>query len=70
MRLDRNGDDAITPDEIPQELKLYLKLQGVKIPDRITREEFGPVYEEMRKRFQKAKTKPGESSKEKKTGPL
>jgi peroxiredoxin len=67
-RLDRNGDDAITPDEIPQELKLYLKLQGIKIPDRITREEFGPIYEEMRKRFQKSKTKPADKSKEKKTG--
>ena len=57
-RLDRNGDDAITPDEIPEQMKLYLKLQGIKIPERITREEFGPVFEELRKRFQKSKPKP------------
>jgi hypothetical protein len=67
--LDRNGDDAITPEEIPQELKLFLKLQGVKIPERITREEFGPVYEELRKRFdKKPKAKPSAESKDKKTG--
>jgi thiol-disulfide isomerase/thioredoxin/mono/diheme cytochrome c family protein len=57
-RLDRNGDNVITPDEIPEQLKLYLKLQGIKIPERITAKEFLPVYEEMRKRFQKPKAKP------------
>ncbi len=56
-RLDRNGDDVITPNEIPEQFKLYLKVQGIKIPERITREEFGPIYEEMRKRFQKPKAK-------------
>jgi mono/diheme cytochrome c family protein len=64
-RLDRNGDDVITPDEIPEQLKLYLKLQGIKIPERITHEEFGPVFEELRKRFQKPKPKP-EGDKDKK----
>ncbi|HEY7310682.1 MAG TPA: redoxin family protein [Gemmataceae bacterium] len=64
-RLDRNGDDVITPDEIPQELKLYLKFQGVKIPERITHEEFGPIFEEMSKKFQKPKSKP-EGGKDKK----
>jgi thiol-disulfide isomerase/thioredoxin len=54
-RLDRNGDDVITPDEIPEQFKLYLKLPGVKMPDRITRKEFLPLFEEMRKRFQKPK---------------
>ncbi len=39
-RLDRNGDNVITPDEIPEQLKLYLKLQGIKIPERITAKEF------------------------------
>lgn len=54
-RFDRNGDNVITPDEIPQELKAFLKLQGIEIPKRITSEEFPPLYEAMRKRFQKPK---------------
>ncbi|HEY7424824.1 MAG TPA: redoxin family protein [Gemmataceae bacterium] len=62
-RLDRNGDDAITPDEIPEQLKLYLKLQGIKIPESITREEFGPIFEELRKRFEKSKAKPADKDK-------
>jgi peroxiredoxin len=57
-RLDRNGDDVITADEVPEQMKLYLKLQGYKLPERVTRKEFLPVYEEMRKRFQKSKPKP------------
>jgi hypothetical protein len=57
-RLDRNGDDAITPDEIPQQFKLALTFKGVKIPERITRTEFVPIYEELSKRFQKAPPKP------------
>ena len=61
-RLDRNGDNIITPEEIPEQLKLYLKLQGVKIPERISRQDFMPVYEEMRKRVQK-KAKPAEDKK-------
>jgi peroxiredoxin len=67
-RLDRNGDDAITPDEIPQELKVYLKLQGVKIPARITHDAFRPIYEEMRKRFEKPKAKLDATRKDEKTG--
>ncbi|MHB1422357.1 MAG: redoxin family protein [Gemmataceae bacterium] len=67
-RLDRNGDDAITPDEIPQELKLMLKLQGIKIPERITHDEFPPIYEEMRKRFRK-KEKPAENKDTKPAAP-
>lgn len=56
-RLDRNGDDVITPDEIPQQFKLGLKLQGIKVPERITRKEFLPMYEELSKRFQKSAPK-------------
>jgi hypothetical protein len=62
-RLDRNGDDVITPDEIPDRLKPLLMLQGIKVPERITREEFGAVFEEMRKRFQKPKAKPDDKDK-------
>ena len=67
--LDRNGDDVITPDEIPDQFKLYLKLPGVKIPERITRKEFLPMFEEMRKRFQKPKPKaPADNKKDAKGG--
>jgi peroxiredoxin len=62
-RLDRNGDDVITPNEIPEQLKPLLMLQGIKVPERITREEFGAVFEEMRKRFQKPKAKPDDKDK-------
>jgi hypothetical protein len=62
-RLDRNGDDVITPNEIPEQFKPLLMLQGIKVPERITREEFGAVFEEMRKRFQKPKAKPDDKDK-------
>ena len=62
-RLDRNADNVITPDEIPQQLKVILKLRGIKIPDRVTHEEFLPVYEELRKRFEKPKAKPADKEK-------
>jgi hypothetical protein len=48
---DRNGDEVITPDEIPNEMKAFLKPAGIQLPERMTREEFKKMYEEMRKRF-------------------
>lgn len=57
-RLDRNADNVITPDEVPRELKLFLKLRGIKVPKRIPRDKFLPLYEELRKRFQKRNAKP------------
>lgn len=68
-RFDRNGDDAITPDEIPQQFKLALTLKGVKIPERITRAEFLPMYEEMSKQFRKAPPKPDAKGKSEKPRP-
>ncbi len=50
-RLDRNGDDVITPDEIPDQLKPFIKANNVKVPDRMTREEFTKMFVEMRKRL-------------------
>jgi hypothetical protein len=38
--LDTNGDDAITPDEIPDRFKPMLALAGLPADARITREEF------------------------------
>jgi hypothetical protein len=58
-RFDRNGDDVITPDEIPEQMKMILKLQNIEIPARVTRQEFPKLMEEMRKKFQpKPKPKP------------
>jgi peroxiredoxin len=50
-RLDVNGDEVITPDEIPERLRPLLLASGVKLPDKVTREEFRKLFEEMRKRF-------------------
>jgi hypothetical protein len=50
-RLDRNGDDVITPDELPDQMKPLLALNGVQLPEKITREEFTRLFDEMRKRF-------------------
>jgi hypothetical protein len=50
-RLDRNGDEVITPDEIPEQMKPLLLIGGVKLPEKITREQFRVLFEEMRKRF-------------------
>ena len=54
-RLDVNGDDLITPDEIPERMKLMLLAGGVKLPEKVTREEFHKLFDEMRKRFQPKK---------------
>ncbi len=57
-RLDRNGDDVITPDEIPERMRPFLLVSGAKVPDKITRPEFKKLYEEMRKRFQQNRPRP------------
>ncbi len=43
-----NGDDVITPDEIPERLRLILAATGAKLPEKMNREEFTKYYEEMR----------------------
>ncbi len=55
--LDRNADDIITPNEIPDRWRPMLFLQGVKIPEKINREEFTKLFEEMRKRFPQQRPK-------------
>ncbi len=50
-RFDVNGDDFITPDEVPARMRPLLWASGVKIPEKISREEFARLVEEMRKRF-------------------
>jgi mono/diheme cytochrome c family protein len=56
-QLDVNGDDVLTPDEVPERLRPMLLLTGTKLPAKVTRREFAELYEQMRKRF--ARPKPG-----------
>jgi hypothetical protein len=51
-RLDRNGDDVLTPDEIPVRFQLFLKSADGQLPERITREEFARRFEAVRKRME------------------
>jgi hypothetical protein len=64
-RLDVNGDDFITPDEVPERLRPFLLVSGVKLPEKMNREDFRKFYEEMRKRFppKKPDPKPGDGTK-------
>jgi thiol-disulfide isomerase/thioredoxin/mono/diheme cytochrome c family protein len=50
-RFDRNGDDVVTGDEIPERMKLALLVAGIKTPAKMDRKEFVTFFEEMRKRF-------------------
>jgi hypothetical protein len=72
-RLDLNGDDVLTPDEVPERLRPLLMATGVKLSAKMTREEFRTLFEEMRKRFRPKQPEPkaGEGTKkpEGKQGP-
>jgi peroxiredoxin len=57
-RLDRNGDDVITPDEIPDRLKPLLLAGGVTIPAKMDRKQFAVFFEEMRKRMPQRRPNP------------
>ena len=50
-QLDLNGDDVITSDEWPPQMLLGMQMQGMKVPDKMTRAEFSKVFEDFRKRF-------------------
>lgn len=50
-RMDRNGDEVITPDEIPEQMKPFIFAAGVKVPEKLTRKEFTDLFAEMTKRF-------------------
>jgi peroxiredoxin len=58
-RFDRNGDDVITPDEVPAQMKPLMKMANLPNPERVTRAEFKAMFEEMKKRFA-PKSKPSE----------
>jgi peroxiredoxin len=62
-RLDRNGDDVVTPDEIPERLRPLLAAAGTKLPEKMTRDEFTKLYEEMRQRLPRKPAKPADGEK-------
>jgi hypothetical protein len=60
-RLDVNGDDRLTPDEIPERMKPLMLAAGITIPEKgMTREEFRVLFEEMRKRLERPRPNPDE----------
>jgi hypothetical protein len=61
-RLDVNGDDVLTPDEIPARMRPFLLASGVKF-EKMTREEFTKLYEQMRKLMQPKPNPGGDSEK-------
>jgi mono/diheme cytochrome c family protein len=58
-RLDTNGDEVVTREEVPDRLKLVLLATGVKTPEKMRRKEFVAFYEELRKRFPRPRVRPG-----------
>jgi hypothetical protein len=54
-RLDLNGDDFITSDEIPERMKPFLAAAGFPVPDKISREEFKKLFETFGKAFGRKK---------------
>ena len=63
-RLDVNGDDFITPDEIPQRLRPIIQGLRLQLPEKMSRAEFTKLFDEMRKQFQKKQ--PNQKGEEKK----
>jgi hypothetical protein len=57
-RFDQNGDDVVTLEEVPDRMKAMMFLAGVTTPKQMTREEFLPWFEELRKRFARNRTNP------------
>jgi hypothetical protein len=51
-RMDTNGDDFITQDEIPARMRPLMQAVGLKLSEKISREDFNRLYNEMRQRFQ------------------
>jgi hypothetical protein len=56
-QLDVNGDDVLTPDEIPYQWKPAIKLLSLKLPEKMTRKEFGELFDKISKRFGRPKPK-------------
>ncbi len=64
-RLDVNGDDVITPDEIPERMRPLMVLGGIALPAKgMTRDDFAKVFEQMRGRMGPRKPNPEEKKPE------
>lgn len=59
-RIDRNGDEVITPDEIPEQLKPLMAAAGVKMPEKMTRAEFTKMFNELTQRFRRPRPPVGD----------
>jgi peroxiredoxin len=57
-RLDLNGDDVLSSDEIPLRLQPLLLSSGYFLPQKISRDEFSKMIEGMRHRMQKSRPGP------------
>jgi hypothetical protein len=57
-RFDRNGDDVVTPSEIPERMKVFLLASGLKLPEKMDRKEFATFFDEMRKKFPNPRPRP------------
>src|SRR5262249_30117499 len=47
-RLDANGDDVVTLDEIPDRLRAGAELLGIKLPEKMNRKEFAELFAKLR----------------------
>lgn len=54
-RLDLNGDDVISGDEIPGRFRSMAQLAGIDLPETITRAEFERLFGNLMNRFPKGK---------------
>jgi hypothetical protein len=59
-QLDANGDGFLSPDEIPARWKPLLLTAGVRLPEKMTREQFTRLVEEARKRAAKGRPASGD----------
>src|SRR5262249_45309290 len=57
-RLDRNGDGVLTMDEIPEQMRPLLRASGTPVAERLTREAFRQLYEDMRLRLRRNRPAP------------
>ncbi len=46
--LDTNGDDVITPDEIPERLRPMIAVLGIKLPEKATRQDIAELAKKLR----------------------
>jgi hypothetical protein len=67
-RFDRNGDDFVTRDEIPDRLLTMMKLAGVTVPERMDRQQFTQFFNEMRMRLNPPRPQPKEGDKKQPPG--